>query len=243
MLVISAGMQKSGSGYIYNVINDLLVTSGHKDARTIKDKYGFHEIMKWHNNNIGKLDFNILLKLLFSSLKEGKFAVKTHEGPSRYHNILLKLRLIKTIYIYRDPRDVLLSVQDHGRKIRDAGENHTFANLVEFDDAYKEIKSWINIFDAYLKLKDVLILRYEDLLTNPVLTVETICKYIDIHVSPEDINKILLKYDKNNEDADLRGLHFNKAIIYRYKNELSQARKDFFKNDIGEVIQKMGYEI
>ena len=99
MLVISAGMQKSGSAYIYNLINDLLVSAGFKNARDIKEKYDLNEIMKWHNNNVGDLNRKLLLKLLYLSINEGTFAVKTHSMPTRFHNILLRLGLIKTIYI------------------------------------------------------------------------------------------------------------------------------------------------
>jgi hypothetical protein len=54
MLVLSAGMPKSGSGYFYNIINELLVASGGgKDARWVKQKRALDGLMRWHNNNIG----------------------------------------------------------------------------------------------------------------------------------------------------------------------------------------------
>ena len=61
MIVISAGMQKSGSAYLYNIINDLLIASGYKDARKIKAEHDLNNIMQWHNNNIGGLQIKVLL--------------------------------------------------------------------------------------------------------------------------------------------------------------------------------------
>lgn len=85
MIVISAGMQKSGSAYIYNLDKEL----------------------QWHiNNNIGVLKKKILIKLIKVSFKNGKFTVQTHSGPTRFYNILLKLGLIKTIYIYREIQEM-----------------------------------------------------------------------------------------------------------------------------------------
>ncbi|MDQ3112240.1 MAG: hypothetical protein M3R17_20335 [Bacteroidota bacterium] len=45
MIVISAGMQKSGSAYVYNIINDLLVHGGHGDARQVKEKYKLDDVL------------------------------------------------------------------------------------------------------------------------------------------------------------------------------------------------------
>lgn len=241
MLIISAGMQKSGSAYIYNLINDLLISSGYNDARDIKEKHGLEEVMMWRNNNIGELTTPVLLKLLLISKKTGRFAVKTHAAPTKLHNILLSLGLIKTIYIYRDPRDVLLSAQDHGKKIIANGKNHIFANCVEFDSALENVKSWVNIFKSYKKINNVYTVSYEELSTNPTNVMEGICNYLGVKISKKNIQNILTKYNKDNKNAEMKGLHFNKAKIQRYKEELTQEQKKAFKNEMGEIIVEMGY--
>ena len=243
MLVISAGMQKSGSAYIYNLINELLVVSGFNDAREIKEKHNMGDIMKWHNNNIGSLEYKVLLKLLLLSQKEGKFVVKTHGGPTRFHNLLLKLRLIKTIYVYRDPRDVLISAQEHGKKILAQGENHTFSNLIRFDDAIEAVKTWTKIYKSYQKLNNVHLVSYEELTSNPVPTLKSICNYLDISVPEAEMKNILIKYDKNNAKANVKGLHFNKGIINRYRTVLTAEQIDQFKLEMGDVISEMGYDL
>ena len=121
MLIVSSGMQKSGSAYIYNVINDLLIKSGKTDAREIKEKYQLAN-MRWYNNNIFKMDWKSLWRLIRLSWKEKSFAVKTHSGPTSALNIFSKLGWVRVIYIYRDPRDVLLSAIDHGKRILAEGD-------------------------------------------------------------------------------------------------------------------------
>ena len=70
MLIISSGMQKSGSAYFYNVINEILVASGNGvDARQIKHNRNLDNLMKWHNNNIGALTLPKLIKLWRISLR------------------------------------------------------------------------------------------------------------------------------------------------------------------------------
>ncbi len=235
-------MQKSGSAYIYNLINDTLISCGKSDARKVKDKYGLDKEMKWHNNNIGQLKKKLLVKLVFLSLKVGSFVVKTHSGPTRFHNILLKLGLIKTVYIYRDPRDVLLSAQEHGKKIIDGGDNHTFAQMIDFNDAFNNVKNWTNNFKSYKKIKGVLLIRYEDLIDAPVVEMQKICSYLNVRTSEEILKKILAKYDRKNPGADMTGLHFNKGITYRYRNELTEPQIERFSREMGVVIEEMGYE-
>jgi hypothetical protein len=243
MLVISAGMQKSGSAYIYNIINDLLMASGGEDARRIKEKYDLDGIMKWRNNNIGDLKKGVLIKLLLISFWERKFAVKTHKGPSRLLELGLRVGLVKIIYIYRDPRDVVLSVIDHGKKIIAAGENHTFAQMVRFEDALTAVMAWIKVWDRYFALDNVLKVKYEDLLAQPESTITVICKYLGIKVELQNVQSILWKYHRDNHGADMTGLHFNKAKTERYHEELSEEQLIILKEKIGDKITRMGYRV
>ncbi len=243
MLIISAGMQKSGSAYIYNLINDILIISGGKDTREIKEKYKLNKLMKWHNNNIGRLYFWRLIKLVRISSKEGQYVVKTHKGPTLFHNLLLKGGFLKTIYIYRDPRDILLSVQDYGKKIIESGSHHTFAELVDFDDAFRAIKKWLKVYKLYKQSKGVLLIRYEDLLNEPKLTMEKISHFLNVGISEENIERILIKYDRKNPNANKKGLHFNKAITNRYISELTPRQIERFKLEMGDIIEDMGYKV
>ena len=243
MIIVSAGMQKSGSAYFYNILNDLLIASNYQDARLIKEKYKLDDVMQWHNNNVGDLDNKLLYRLLKISYREKRFAIKTHSGPTKLLKRLLYFKQAKTIYIYRDPRDVLLSVFDHGKKIISLGQNHTFAQMMEFDIAFKNVKNWTKIWKNYSEMNSVLSIKYEDLLAQPVEIIHKVSSYLNLKVSDQKIQEILLKFDKNNENAVMTGLHFNKGIAKRYETELTEEQKQKFKSELGETILAMGYEI
>jgi len=234
-------MQKSGTAYIYNILNDLLINSGNADAREIKRKYGLEKQMRLYNNNVGLMKRKTLLKLILISLIERAFVVKTHRGPTRLLNFLSKFGLIKTIYIYRDPRDVLLSAIDHGKRIIARGDDHTFAQMVDFYTALRNVKKWTGIWQIYNKDATVLCIKYEDLRLRPFQVLNKIMGYLNIHVNRNKVEEILFMYNKENKNANMRGLHYNKAKINRHKAEFSEKQMIEFSNELGDEITAMGY--
>jgi hypothetical protein len=243
MLIISSGMQKSGSAYFYNVINELLIASGSgTDARQLKNNRNLDDLMKWHNNNIGKLTLAKLIKLWRICSQEGTYVVKTHSGPNLSVKILSRLGLLRIVYCYRDPRDVLLSAVEHGKKILGEGGNHTFANMVDFDKALNEVKCWLRIWKAYAEMPGVLTVKYEEMMQDPVTVTKKIEDWLDISVDSEKRQDILWKFSKDNSEGDRKGMHFNKARTFRYKTEMTEEQKAACKDEFRGYLGAMGYD-
>lgn len=240
MLILSAGMPKSGTAYFYNLLNGLLVAAGCPDARAIKDRYQLAGVMRWHNNNVDARLFG-LLRLWLISRREGPFAVKTHAAPTPGLKALASLGWVRVVYIYRDPRDVLLSAIDHGRKILEAGEHHTFASLVEFDRAFAAVQAWLETWRAYRAMSNVLAVRYEDLLAEPVRTLCSCEAFLGIETSSEARNRVLWQYNRANPDTEREQLHLNKAQAFRYRTDMSPEQRQRFRDTLGGTLQVMGY--
>ena len=243
MLVVSAGMQKSGSAYLYNLVNDLMTHAEQGiDARWVKADRQLPHLMKWHNNNIEDLNLFKLLYLWSISVRDGDFAVKTHSGPTLSLRLMEILGMVRTVYCFRDPRDVLLSAIDHGKQILADGQNHTFAGIVDFDKALASVQEWLITWKQYNELPAVLKIRYEDLIADPVSTLESIEKYIGIAVEDGTRQDILWKYSRANKGGERKGMHFNKAEIYRYKTEMEKQQMEKCNAVFGDYIGAMGYE-
>ena len=56
MIILSVGMPRAGSGWYYNLTNDLILATGGQDARQIRKKYHLGRILTEVNCNIGTLD-------------------------------------------------------------------------------------------------------------------------------------------------------------------------------------------
>ena len=234
-------MPKSGSAYLYNLINELLTVTGLSDAREIKDKYNLENLMQWHNNNIGNLTLKKIVTLCLIALREKPFVVKTHSPPTGAAKLLKKIGLIKMIYCYRDPRDSLLSAIDHGEKIKANGENHTFARMTDFDAALKNVAQWIEVWQQYNSTPGTLMIRYEDLLANPIKILALIEEHLGIFVNSEVRELITWKYSKDNPQGERTGLHYNKAISFRYQREMPMAHQKKCLVAFKEHLKHMGY--
>jgi len=199
--------------------------------------------MKWHNNNIGSLLFKKLFKLWQISLKDGTFVVKTHSSPGRSCKILSRLGMIRIVYCYRDPRDVLISAVDHGKKILDRGDNRIFAKIVEFDDALRKVKDWLEIWEQYNDMSNVFMLKYEEWMNQQTENLKAIEKFLGIHIDSRKRKEILWKYSKDNPQGERNGMHFNKARINRFKSEMAKEQIKKCQITFGEYLEKMGYSI
>jgi hypothetical protein len=243
MIVISAGMPKSGSAYFYNILNELEYAAGNADARQIKAKYHIDHLMKWHNNNIGALSFKKLFKLWQISLKDGAFVVKTHAPPSWSAKVMNKLGLIRIVYCYRDPRDALISAVDHGKQILNRGENHRFTKMVEFDTALRKVKTWLEIWKDYSDMSGVYMLKYENLIHKQIEVVKAVEDFLDIYIDDGKREEILWKYSKDNTQGERIGMHFNVAKTGRFRYEMTKEQKIKCQMAFGEYLEKMAYSV
>ena len=82
MIVVSAGMQRSGSRWYYDLTRDLMLAAGCADALAIREKYDLQDFLNLPRCNMGRLE-NSKLRRLDEIGREGNtFLVKTHHRPS-----------------------------------------------------------------------------------------------------------------------------------------------------------------
>ena len=241
MFILSAGMQKAGTGYAYNLIHDLVSKTVGTNSSSIKNYSLIKNHLKWENNAIGSnLNLNLLLRLWITSLMYKPFVVKTHGRPSVWLHKMTKLGMIKLIYIYRDPRDVLVSVLDHGEKIRMKGGAHTFAKWDTFDKAFKRIKLYISVWKKYNKFENILIVKYEDLIKDPLSTMLRIKDFMKIQIKSDEIQKIIDVYDDKSKSSIL---HLNKGVSGRYLEKMTPSQIKSINTECRDTLLQMGYSV
>lgn len=245
MFVISAGLQKSGSGLYFNLTNDLLIATGHEDIRYLKKVFNLEEILQHHNCNVGELTWKKLKKILSLHFNGKTFVIKTHDRPTVLTRFLINLNMAKVTYIYRDPRDVVLSALDHGKKIREEGQNHTFASCWTIENTVPQVLGWLeNSVFRWLSQKKVLRVKFEDLLQHPENEMFRLADFLNLNIDHIDVKKIIYAYEKKNLDTEKKDfLHFNQGIIGRFKSAFKKEELKFLNCQFEKYLGEMGYKI
>ena len=242
MIVLSVGMPRAGSGWHYNVIHDLMATTGCADARDIREKYRLHKVLTEVNCNIGVLSARRLAMVTIPALMGNTFVIKAHAGPSTWSRLLEKLGLLRVTYIYRDPRDAMLSAFDFGQRAIEKGRPNAFSHLTDFQKTLDFMTEYIRIWEKWVLEKTPLIARYEDLLTDYDTEVARLVQFLKLDGSQPEVRKVIEQYRPGANDSQ-QGLHFYKGKIGRFRESYGAEEQKVMAERFGSALAKMRYPV
>jgi len=242
MIVLSVGMPRAGSGWHYNLINDLMMASGAADARVIREIYKLQKILTEVNCNISVLSARRLGMVSIPALLGNTFVIKAHSSPTTASRFLTSLGLLRVTYIYRDPRDAMLSAYDYGQRALAKGRPNAFSHLLEFDDCIKFMMEYVYIWEKWMKEKNVLIARYEDLLTNYDEEFNRLVQFLNLDRTSLQVKERGEKYRPGAGDKQ-QGLHFFKGKIGRFRESYTTDQQKIMAEKLANYLPKMGYEV
>ena len=230
MIVLSVGMPRAGSGWHYNLVNDLMKTTGSVDARDIRKRYHLAHILTEANCNIGVLSIKRLgmaaLPALFNT-----FVIKAHTGPTNTSRLLSALGLLRITYIYRDPRDAMFSAYDFGQQALAKGHPNAFSHLSDFDKSMNFMMQHVRIWEKWMNEKNVLIARYEDLLMNYDDELTKLAEFLKLDRSRPEVKKVIEDYR-----PDAAEKQEGASILQGQDRSLSQCFQRRAKSDLKRKI-------
>ena len=243
MIVVSASLKKSGSGWYFNMTNDLLVQAGHADVRALRARYGLGSVLKEDNCRINPKGVN-LARLLAPHLRGHTFVVKTHAEPTPSLRLLMATGVTKATYVYRDPRDVVLSVLDHGARVRKEGKTNVLAQFERVEETVRYVKQLLSAWEAWTRMDRTLTVRYEDLVADTPGQLDRLAGFLGLDVTEEALHSVAARYEQSNLDAVVQDrLHFNKGIVGRFRSRMSPEELDLCTEQLGPYLKRMGYPV
>jgi hypothetical protein len=242
MIILSVGMPRAGSGWHYNLVHDLMKTTGCADARDVRERYRLQSILTEVNCNIGILSARRLSLVALPALVGNTFVIKTHAGPTSASRLLQRLGLLRITYIYRDPRDAMLSAYDYGQRAIKKGRPNAFSHLTDFQKNIDFIMDYIHIWEKWMSEKNVLVARYEDLLTNYDNEVTRLVEFLKLNGSKPEVQEVIDRYRPSAAEGQ-QGLHFFKGKIGRFRESYNVEEKAILKEKLSLYLQRMGYEV
>jgi hypothetical protein len=168
------------------------------------------------------------------------FVIKAHAAPTSASRLLSTLGLLRVTYIYRDPRDAMLSAFDFGQRALIKGRPNAFSHLSDFDKSVDFMMEYVHIWEKWMKEKDVLVARYEDLLTNYEAESTKLVEYLKLNGTSPNVQAVIEKYRPEAAEGQ-QGLHFFKGRIGRFRDAYSEEQKSVLKEKLGTYLARMGY--
>ncbi len=187
--------------------------------------------------------------------------IKSHSPNVTCNSIdLLPTSLTKsTLYIVRDPRDVLPSFSKHMGVDIDVGlkwmtDKYRTLNASETRVA-DYISDWATNVSSYMhdKERNTLLVRYEDIRANPISEFRKILTHFGIDPVVERVKRAieLVELDKLRKKEQEKGFiessphaknqFFGKGEIGGYKNKLTVKQINTIEKKFGHVMKKLGY--
>ena len=258
MIIWIASYPKSGNTWLRSIITSLLYTTdGIFDFKLIKKikqfptRDQFQDFTKNFNdiNEISK--FWLLAQDKINLTEEIKF-FKTHNlnCAVNKNSFTNKSHTLGTIYVVRDPRNLVNSIKNHYNKSNDEEAKNFLISKKILSRVPKDneadiatlLGSWSDHYNFWTKRNsNLLLIKYEDLILDTKKELERIIiylkKFMTVEINPEKIKNILstTSFDhlKNLENKGL----FNENVYDSKKNKIRFFNKGP-SNDWTKVLDK-----
>jgi len=136
----------------------------------------------------------------------------------------------------------MLSAYDYGQRAIEKGRPNAFSHLTDFEKSVDFIMDYVHIWEKWMREKNVLIARYEDLLTNYDHEASSLIRFLKLDGSKPEVQKVIDGYRPGAAEGQ-QGLHFYKGKIGRFRESYSAEEQDILKEKLGACLPSMGYEV
>ena len=258
MIIWIASYPKSGNTWLRSIITSLLYTTdGIFDFKLIKKikqfptRNQFQDFTKNFNdiNEISK--FWLLAQDKINLTEEIKF-FKTHNlnCAVNKNSFTNKSHTLGTIYVVRDPRNLINSIKNHYNKGNDEEAKNFLISKKILSRVPKDneadiatlLGSWSDHYNFWTKRNsNLLLIKYEDLILDTKKELERIIiylkKFMTVEINPEKIKNILNTTSFDHlKDLENKGL-FNENVYDSKKNKIRFFNKGP-SNDWTKVLDK-----
>jgi hypothetical protein len=250
MIIWLASYPKSGNTWVRSFITSLLYNENNE--ANLKDLIHIQQYpLRSHFtnlvsdiDNLGELSSNwILSQKIINQDNKIKF-FKTHHALCKFNNSFFTNGEVSlgTVHIVRDPRNVISSILYHFSK-----KNYEEAREFLFDERRVIVKkfdpkdpnvnkniltvlgSWKNHYLSWKEFKkNYLLIKYEDLLSNPQAEFHKLSEYLSKHLNVKFENDKINHAIKSNSFENLKKLEKENGFIEAINDKETGEKKRFF---------------
>lgn len=209
-IYFSYGMTKSASSFVYQLEEQIFKLSNY-DLMKVPSKIRGNRAPE---NYVEPITDEKIQEILNWLPENAVTVIKTHGAPSKLACELVNQGKAFASATFRDPRDIAVSLSDHGARSREKGIAD-FASFVRPIDALPEIKNQLNRLNPWLKLSGCQSFSYDLIRSKPEAVVSAVFEQVGLKdVSVEDV---LLPFQDRTKI-----IHYNVGNAGRYKDNMTE---------------------
>ncbi|MFH0756863.1 MAG: sulfotransferase domain-containing protein [Bacteroidota bacterium] len=243
MIIINAGLPKSGTTLVQQYQIDLIDFSNPSNGQLEIFNYGYNIDVYSDSSNRGFfVDIDEPAFQLLTSIESeyGDFVVKTHCVPNLWIHKMITENGAKATFCYRDLRDIILSALDHGKRTRaEMDRSGAYRDLQTIGQGIDRIKQWFEMFVKWQSFEKVLMIKYEEMMYDKEAFLITLSSHLQLSLPESDIFAILAKHESLKHSA----WNFNVGKIYRWRDEMSREQIQECNEALREEILYLGYSL
>ncbi len=186
LIYISYGMWKSGSTLAFELTRAILEQNGYPQTRLSQSGISIDERI----NFVPELYTPELEAIEQEARARGyPIVLKTHARPTDDVKIWAAQGRIIGHCVYRDAREMALSLMDHGARSRAEGKK-SFAHVKNLDSAILSIHKQVPCFQEWVRLPGMMPLYYDDVAFDTAATVRLLCRQLGLKADPRQVARI-----------------------------------------------------
>ena len=237
-------MLKAGSSWFFNLINDLVVEAGYQDGREIRRRFRLQRYISATDCTSRTWRSQRVIPISSPHWFGNTYTIKTAGKPTPAVRLAIDLGITKAAFILRDPRDVTISLFDHGEWIRreNIPSRTGFDRLTTIEKAMDVAHYYAQVWTWWKESEKAPQVRYEDLLADPLQQMLRVSDHIGISVPENILREIIERYQISNRANWKHDLHFNKGVVGRWIERFNTEQKLRAEEMFGRYLPGMGYE-
>lgn len=233
MILLSNSIPKTGSTLLASYQEDMLEASGIRSGQdALRLAFG--------GRFLPKPTGPVLVSLARTSFLRGSLVVKCHWPFERRLHVFCQLLKVRMTFAYRDPRDMILSMIDHGERTRNGGDpSGAYSHCISVEGVVPHVLAMMESFRIWKHRKYVRPVRYEDLVSNPVDVLDGINAFLGWKLERTRLIEMVEQRERNKVSSH----NFNKGTTERWKTEMNSAQKDLCRKRFEPYLVELGYEL
>ena len=233
MIILSNALPKTASTLLASYQQRIITASKMRNGQEVLNS-------QFSGRYISHPSQQVLFNLFWINLTDGSFVVKCHWRPSRSLALYCRLPGVRMTMAYRDPRDIILSMIDHGRRTRNSknpsGAFHECFDVIELIPQTLQLMKQLQ---AWQSQKYVHCVRYEDMMSNPLKVLKEMVAFFGWQIDDVVLQEIIESFERTKKTSH----NFNKGTTERWRVEMTQREQDACLNAFKPHLSRLSYDL